>query len=284
MTPGVTTAVLAAALVCAQAQAPTFRAGTDAIIVPVAVFDGDRVVGDLTAEDFQVRDNGVPQTVTSAELNTLPIDLRLVFDTSGSISEDDLERFLRTMREVSSGLGRRDRCEIITFNARIAQAAARQSPPMTIELSRGGPEGTAFFDAMGLALTTIPAPDRRQITIVLSDAKDNASFFDEAAMLEAGRLTDAVVYTILPAAPRSGRAMSAARLQALSVLTGGRLVRAPDHALGNVINDAITEFRQSYAVRYTLVGAAIQGWHKLDVRVSGRHSYRIRTRAGYFGR
>jgi hypothetical protein len=153
-----------------------------------------------------------------------------------------------------------------------------------IEIKRGGSDGTAFFDAVSLALVTIPTPDRRQITIVLSDAKDNASFFDEATMLEAARLTDAVVYTILPGDPRFGRAVSAARLQALSLLTGGRLVRAPERTVGVAINDAITEVRQSYAVRYTLTGAAIEGWHKLDVRVRGRHSYRIRTRAGYFGR
>ncbi len=283
MTTSVTAVALVAAVVCVQAQAPTFRAGTDAITVPVAVFVGDQVVRNLNQQDFQIRDNGVQQVVTSAELNTLPIDLRLVFDTSGSISEDDLAHLRRTMRGVVSALEPRDRCEIITFNSSIAEAASRQSPPVKIDFERGGSDGTAFFDAVSLVLATIPTPDRRQITIVLSDAKDNASFFDEAAMLEAARLTDAVVYTILPGEPKSGRAISAARLQALSLLTGGRLVRAPQRNVGEVVSDAITEFRQSYAVRYTLTGATIKGWHKLDVRVRGRN-YRIRTRPGYFGR
>jgi VWFA-related protein len=285
MTMPVTAAALTAAFLCAHTQAPpTFRAGTHAIVVPVAVFDGDQVVLNLTAQDFQIRDNGVQQTVTSADLNTLPIDLRLMFDTSGSISEEDFAYFLRTMRQVTGALQPMDRCEIMTFSLRVAEAAARQSPPVKIDLKRGPPEGTAFFDAVTLALATAPTPDRRQITIVLSDARDNASFFDEATMLEAARLTDAVVYTILPGDPRFSTAVSAARLHALSLLTGGRLVRAPERTLGTVINDAITEFRQSYAVRYTLTGASIEGWHKLDVRVRGRNSYRIRTRAGYFGR
>ena len=155
---------------------------------------------------------------------------------------------------------------------------------MKIELQRGGSDGTAFFDAVSLALVTIPTPDRRQITIVLSDAKDNASFFDEATMLEAARLTDAVVYAILPGDLRFGRAVSAARLEVLSLLTGGRLIRARQQELGTVINDAIKEFRQSYRVGYTLTGTALRGWHKVDVRVPGRSSYRIRTRAGYFVR
>jgi hypothetical protein len=284
MTPTLTSVALAAAIVCAEAQVPTFRAGGHGVTVPVAVFDRDRIVRNLTLQDFQIRDNGVEQVITSADLYALPIDLRLVFDTSGSISEADLAHFLRTMRQVASTLEPRDRCEIITFNTRVAEAAPRQSPCVKIEFKRGGSDGTAFFDAATLALVTSPTPDRRQITILLSDAKDNASFFDEATMLEAARLTDSVVYTILPGDPRVGRAVSAARLHALSLLTGGRLVRAPQHTLGSVINDAIQEFRQSYAVQYTLTGARIEGWHKLDVRVRGRHSYRIRTRPGYFGR
>jgi VWFA-related protein len=284
MTVPVAAVALAAAIVCAQAQVPVFRAGGHGVTVPVAVFNRDQIVRNLTVQDFQIRDNGVEQVIDSADLYTLPIDLRLVFDTSGSISEEDLAYFLRTMRRVTETLEPSDLCEIITFNTRIAEAASRQSPPVKVELKRGGSDGTAFFDAATLALITSPTPDRRQITILLSDAKDNASFFDEATMLEAARLTDSVVYTILPGDPRLGRAVSAARLHALSLLTGGRLVRAPQQTLAAVIIDAIKEFRQSYAVRYTLTGGRIEGWHKVDVRVRGRHSYRIRTRAGYFGR
>ena len=283
MTAMVTTAAVALAILFAPVQLPTFTSGGHGVTVPVAVFDGDRIILNLTADDFQIRDNGIPQTVMSAELYKLPIDLRLVFDTSGSISEEDLAYFRRTMDGVAATLEPNDRCEIITFNTRIAQAAARQSPPIKIELKRGGLDGTAFFDAVSMSLVTMPTPDRRQITILLSDARDNASFFDEAAMLDAARVTDSVVYSILPGDPKYDRAVSAARLQALSLLTGGRLVRVPERSLGAAINEAIREFRQSYAVRYTLSGASIDGWHKLDVRVRGG-KYRIRTRPGYFGR
>jgi hypothetical protein len=93
-----------------------------------------------------------------------------------------------------------------------------------------------------------------------------------------------VVYTILPGDPKRSLAVSVARLQSLSLLTGGRLVRAPQSMVGDVITDAITEFRQSYLLRYTLTGARIEGWHKVDVRVRGGRSYRIRARAGYFAR
>jgi len=277
--------VLAAMLAVVQAPAqPKFGATRHGVPIDVAVFDGDHVVMDLGVADFEIRDNGVPQTPTSADFNALPIDLRLVFDTSGSISEDELARYLKTMRQVAAALEPRDRCEIITFNARIADAASRQSPPITIDLKRAGPDGTAFVDAVTLAMVTIPAPDRRQITIVLSDALDNTSFFDEAAMLDAARRTDAVVYTVLPGDATVGRNVSVARLQAVSLLTGGRLVRTPQHAVASEVNKAIREFRQSYVLRYELEGVPAAGWHKLDVRVRNGRGYRVRARLGYFER
>ena len=131
-------------------------------------------------------------------------------------------------------------------------------------------------------MVTIPTPDRRQITIVLSDAMDNTSLFDEKTMLDAARRTDAVVYTILPGDPKNGRAVSVARLQALSLLTGGRLVLVHEATVATVVIDAIEEFRQGYVLRYVLTGVKLPGWHKLDVRV--KSGYRVRARQGYFPR
>ena len=284
MTFQLTLAVAASLFLAVQppAQAPPkFGMSSHGVEVPVAVFDGDRVVANLKPEDFDIRDNGVRQKATMADLNTLPIDLRLVFDTSGSISEDDLARYLKTMRKVTAVLEPRDRCEIVTFNARIAEAAARQSPPITINLKREGGDGTAFFDAVSLSLVTIATLDRRQITIVLSDAMDNASFFDESALLEVARTTDAVVYTILPGDPTVGRNVSVSRLRAVSLLTGGRLIQTPEQTVDNRVNEAIHEFRQSYYVRYEPEGTPTKGWHKLDVKVRG---YKVKAKAGYFAR
>jgi VWFA-related protein len=208
-----------------------------------------------------------------------------VFDTSGSITDADLDVYLRAMRRVVAALHPEDRCEIMTFGTRIANAARRQRPPVTITLRRIEQEGTSFFDAVMLAMVTAPALDRRRITIVLSDASDNASFFDESTFVEAARRTDAVVYTILPAQLTPDQWPLTARLRALSLLTGGRLVSSNrDGQLGSTINGAIDEFRQSYVLRYTVNGVPVAGWHKLSVKVRGADRYTVRAREGYFGR
>ena len=265
-----------------QTQAPPFQSTTHAVSIDVAVFRGDRAVRNLGIDDFEVRDNQVRQTLLAVDGNTLPIDLRLVVDTSGSISERDLARYVETMNRVAAALETRDRCEIITFNSQIAEAASLQHPPIRIALQRGGQDGTAFFDAVALAMVTVPTPDRRQITIVLSDAIDNSSLFDEKAMLDAARRTDAVVYTILPGDPKNSRPVSVSRLQALSLLTGGRLVLVHEATVAKAVIDAIAEFRQGYVLRYVLTGVPLPGWHKLEVRV--KSGYSVRARQGYYPR
>jgi VWFA-related protein len=282
MTMNVKLLSIVAAVLWVQTQAPQFQSTIHAVSVDVAVFKGDLAVRNLGVDDFEVRDNLVRQTLQAVDPNTLPIDLRLVLDTSGSISDRDLARYVQTMNRVAATLEARDRCEIITFNSRIADAASLQHPPIKIALQRGGQDGTAFFDAVALAMVTMPTPDRRQITIVLSDALDNTSLFDEKAMLDAARRTDAVVYTILPGDPKDSRTVSVARLQALSLLTGGRLVLVHEAAVGTAVIDAIAEFRQGYVLRYVLTGVQLSGWHKLDVRV--KSGYRVRARQGYFAR
>ena len=84
-------AAAATALLLADSEPQSvYRAATDGVSVDVSVFDGDRAVSALRPEDFELFDNGVRQTVTAAEQSRLPIDLRLLFDTSGSITRADL--------------------------------------------------------------------------------------------------------------------------------------------------------------------------------------------------
>ena len=274
--------LFASVTLLAQDPPGVFRTGTHVAMFIVSVTDGDRVVPNLTASDFEVIDNGVRQTVSSIDFNRLPTDLRLVFDLSDSISDEELERYQKTMQRVASDLDKVDRCEIITFTSKLAEAAARQHPPVSIKVARGGPEGTAFFDAALAAMVTVATPDRRQMTILLSDAIDNSSFFDEATLFEAARRTSAVVYTVLPGDPMKGRAVSERRLEVLATWTGGRLVKTPAAYVASAITDAIQEFRQSYVLRYTVTDVKVPGWHKVSIKVK-HGGYKVRTKPGYFG-
>ena len=276
--------VTASALVQAQ-QAPTFRSVTHTVAVDVSVFDGDRAVLSLGMKDFEVRDNGVRQTISGVLPNNLPLDLRLLFDTSGSISPEDLERYRRAMVRVAAALRPEDRVEIVTFGGRISELVALQHPPISIAPGRQPRDGTSFFDAVSLAMITRPSFERRQVTIILTDAQDNTSFFDKDTLYESARRSHAVIYGVLPTGFTEESSRFAARLEAVARVTGGRLVRARrDAEMGNTIIRTLNEFRQGYVLHYALEGVPVAGWHKLTVQVTrpGRHA--VRAREGYFAR
>src|SRR5215471_17354195 len=67
------------------AQRPTFRAFTDVVSVDVSVKNGRVPVGGLTPADFELRDNGVVQAIDAVSIETVPIDVTLIVDLSGSV-------------------------------------------------------------------------------------------------------------------------------------------------------------------------------------------------------
>jgi VWFA-related protein len=278
-------AAAAAVPLLAQAPQTAFKSTIHAVPIDVSVYDGTRAVPALVAADFEVLDNGVKQTLSGAQRNTLPLDLRLLFDTSGSITSDDLEKYRRAMDRVAAALRPDDRIEILTFNGRIAEIVPLQHPPVQIKLDRQGPDGTSFFDAVSLAMITRPQSDRRQITIVLSDAVDTASFFDKDTLYDAAKRTHAVVYTVLPIALAKDTSRFSARLDTLARVTGGHLVRANwDARIGSRVIEALEAFRQGYVLYYTPTGVPLEGWHTITVRVPGARRYTVRAREGYFGK
>jgi len=216
----------------------------------------------------------------------VPIDLRLVFDTSGSITDDQLQRYLHAMIQITGALQPVDRCDIETFSTRVIELAALQAPPIAINLRRPLSTATSFFDAVGLSLVTARVDGRRQPTIVLSDADDNRSFFDDETMLDMARRTDAVVYTVTPADawqsdPERGKFFRE-RLERLARLTGGRMIPAETDVVPAFLS-AIEEFRQSYVIMYNATGVPKGGYHQVTVGVRGQKSLTVRTRQGYAG-
>jgi len=280
-TPAMIALVIAAAVAGrADQERPTFRATSDAVFVEVAVTNGKSSVANLTPADFLVVDNGVPQTVTDLDFGHLPVDVRLVFDVSGSLSDEDLARHMRAMRQLESALKPGDRREVSAFTRWPVQIAALASPPLEVNINRSSREGTAFFDAVAMAMVTSPIPGRRQLTIVLSDGNDTSSFYDAPALLRAAQRTDAVVYGIAPSAVGSGTKI----LETLATTAGGRLIRLePNGNLGASFLKALDEFRQSYVLHYTPRGVERPGWHELAVSVAGNKKYTIRAKKGYDG-
>ena len=82
------------AAVTASGQQRVFRAATELVSISVSVKRGNAPVATLTAGDFKLFDNDVAQTIEALSIESIPLDVTLMMDTSGSTA-GSLDRMLR---------------------------------------------------------------------------------------------------------------------------------------------------------------------------------------------
>nr|ADC36008.1 putative von Willebrand factor type A domain protein [uncultured bacterium 259] len=287
------TCAITAALLGPDPQAQTFRASVAGVSVTVAVHDGRRGVGGLRAEDFELRDNGAPQQITSLSIESTPIDLTLVLDTSSSMT-GMMERLKGDVRAVEGLLDESDRAGLITFSSSVREVSPmheRGDPAPAAALAPAG--STAFYQAVVAALLSATTPGRPHLALVMSDGDDNISLLDGADVSDLARRSETVLYVVLRGTIRA----SGSRvgwlgfrgpgdldvLKEAAAATGGELRREKlDLPVARLFKSVIDDFKASYVLRYTPEGVNPGGWHELTVGVKGRR-VDVRARRGYFG-
>jgi VWFA-related protein len=274
----------------ARAQTPVFRAAVNTVVVDVSVHERNRPVPGLAATDFAVEDNGVAQTVVDVSRESMPLDVTLVIDTSGSVKGGQLAALVRAVRRVAERLQPQDRATLITFNERVRQLVADAVGKAVVTASSGIAPGdqTSFRDALALALIPDRSLDRRGMLILMTDGYDTSSVISETALLETARRADRVVFvvgTISSTFTRIGVRELPPILDTLATMTGGRIevLEQGDEVSGSFLR-AVEDFRASYVLRYAVTGVALAGWHNIAVRVIKPGNYTVRARRGYFAR
>jgi len=108
-------AALFAIAVAAFGQAPTFRAGVTDVSVDAAVTLDHRSVTGLQASDFIIVDEGQEQPIVSFGQESVPLDLVLLLDTSGS-----MQRWIAELADIANTALRQlrqgDRVAVVAFS------------------------------------------------------------------------------------------------------------------------------------------------------------------------
>ena len=286
-------AIAACVVAFAAQQPPRFIAVTDLVRVPVAVTDGNRPVAGLTAADFELLDNGVAQTVTSTSVESVPIDVSLVVDTSGSVEGPALAQFKATMQDIAMSLRPNDRVRLVTFSTSVADITGLQPGGAPLPLDRLKVSGaSSFYNAIAAALMSTRSAERPQLVVGLSDGLDNMSITDARTVIMLAGHSNASLYLLLahrptPAivrgvAPWSGQP-DRRLLREAAERTGGQVFeRDPTDAPPALFDRVIDEFRTKYLLQYTPSGVTREGWHDITVRVKGK-KFTVRARKGYEG-
>ena len=292
-----------AMLMVTPASAQTFTSGVEAVAVDVLVTRGGQPVTGLTADDFIVLDNGVPQQIESVLLDEVPITILLVLDTSGSVRGAPLVQLRAAVEAAAEALRPDDQVGLVTFSHNVRMVVEPPSPRSSLpdalgRLRAGG--ATALYDATFAAYALRERTVGRTLVLVFSDGDDTASWIDPRAVLDTAQRSDVVVYGVSldPITPnnrmdRQGR-MTARRwfstepqlfgreyLPVLVEETGGAVFVAEDIGqLSAAFSRVVTEFRSRYLLTYSPIEVQAAGWHALEVRVAGR-GRSVQARRGY---
>lgn len=273
---GAMTVVLAGLPAVALAQ--TFKSRVDTVRLDALVLDGNQPVIGLTAEDFEVRDDGAVQNVTLLAGGSLPLDVILALDMSGSLAAGRVDALRAAADSLLGALHAQDRAAITTFSDAIhrLQPLTHDVGALRRALQHAVPSGgTRLSDALFASIGMVTPGDRRSLLIVFSDGLDTSSWLQPAAVIRAAERAEVVIY-----------AVSAARVGKRGILreftdrTGGKLLEVDSSALTAAFMTVLNEFRQRYVLSYTLPATPSPGWHDIDVRVKGRRAT-VRTRSGY---
>jgi Ca-activated chloride channel homolog len=283
------------------AQPPVFRSGASMVALNVIVLDGKKPVAGLGAQDFEVFEDGVQQSVRFFESERVPLDVILLLDTSSSMGHK-MPVVHKAAREFMKMLRPEDRGAVVAFadSVRVVQPLTSDSTAIAEAINSTAAKGaTALYNAIYVALKEFgrsasdTADVRRQAIAVLSDGEDTSSVvaFDDVMAL--ARKTGVGIYTIAMqselASLRTGsgqkRGFSQAEyaMKSLAQETGAQsFFPASVHELKGVYDAISTELAAQYSLGYSSTNPLSDGrYRRIMVRVSSHPNYRPRTRTGY---
>lgn len=278
-------------------QQPVFRSTAVGVAVDVSVKKGNTPVPNLTAADFALSDNGVPQIVESVQIETVPVDVTLAVDVSGS-TRGLLGRYRSDVAAIAQLLRPVDRLRLIAFGSQVDEALRLGSIAGRAPVERlAASSNSAVYDGIAAALLRPAASDRRHLIVAFTDSYDNRSVVSPELLAAAARRSESVLHIV----SRDPPSMSAGEviahglfwppvpLDAVAEATGGlrhtpaAWITEPGGSLVFDFTRIFDDFRQSYVLRFTPTGVPLGGWHELSVGLRLKGSFKIRARRGYFG-
>jgi Ca-activated chloride channel homolog len=288
----------------AQDAVPMFRASVDIVTVDAFAHKDRKPIGDLTARDFVVRDNGVEQMVDSLG-TTDSAHVIIGLDLSGSVDGRTLEQLRAAVRSLVGELTPQDRVSLFTFSDRLRLLVRANPPGGDLETTLAGFEATGatpLHDAIVFGSALSFADQRPSVFLLFTDGQDTTSWTSAARALDVLRRTNVVVFPVgagLPSAitsapfaevftrqtwiaPTLGDGLRL--LQSAADLTGGEFLRVNKGArLSETFRDILSQYRQRYLLTYSPSGPSSPGWHRLDVRLRARAGDVV-AREGYMAR
>lgn len=240
----------------------------DLVEVPLRVTSR---TSELRPEDFEIRENGVRQTISEVRRQRPPSRFVFVVDRSLSMADGKLDAALRAIERQLPTLGAEDRAELTLFNHQVAGSLRVRSGEA---LDRGTVPsgGTSLRDAVASARGR-----GRTIVIVISDGGDRNSALSSDEALKKIATQETAIYALTLGTGESEFLTKAASS------TGGRTVRSSVRALDSDLASILSDINSRFTLVYQSSNSSA-GWRQIEVRPRRRGVSIVTSRRGYFAR
>jgi len=286
-------------------QEPAAAQTSKSISVPTLVeLKTGQIAYGLSAQDFSLRDNGVPQRLELESDPTIrPLSLMLVIQTGHNAAPHlqeiaGLDALLDSIPTSPS-----DQVGIITFDSRssLVQELTPRSKPISSALGtiRPGDSSSALFDAIHMAINSfrsVPSENRKAILLISSEHDHGSNASDTASLVRDIASSNASIDCLSFTSGRQGLsklwslnplAMTATAMQrnapsTFAQLTGGDFYRLDS---GKHFEDGFGDIATHLNNRYILTFRPSKpepGFHSLEVQVLRAKVNVVSSRSGYW--
>ncbi|MGB7435606.1 MAG: VWA domain-containing protein [Candidatus Acidiferrum sp.] len=286
-----------------QEQAPNvIHVNVSLVMIDATVKNkSGQILSGLNKEDFEVREDGVPQKIDVFSRDELPLNVALVLDLSDSIGP-----FLGPLREAANtalaALKPEDEVSLFTF-----ATEAQMCVPFTKDKTAIGEQikgfkvggATNINDGIFLAaqyMLKTPPNGRRVIILISDDVGTDAGGQGTRDIVTEAIAADTVLYNLkIPGYNPPGTLFAASMIPGLVNIhkvieqTGGELFDVQDVShLDAVFRALIDRIKTRYTVGYYTNASGANGKpHKLDVRLAASHGkkghdYTVLAKGAYY--
>ncbi|MDQ5839354.1 MAG: VWA domain-containing protein [Acidobacteriota bacterium] len=268
---------------------------SDLVTLTVTVTDTyGRFVTGLGKNAFTITDDKDLQEITFFSDEDAPVSLGVVFDVSGSMGGDKINKAREALSKFIETSHARDEYFLIGFNnrAQLLLDHTRDSDALMQKLTFVQTHGqTALYDAVYLGVNKVTRGTHpKKAILLISDGQDNSSRYTFTELRRLLKESDVIIYAvgIVDGHDNSelgygGRAI----LEELAGVSGGKAFFPSTSAEMNDTFERIAlELRTQYSIGYRPSNFANDGrWHRLKIKVQPPRGFPrlfVRGREGYF--
>ncbi len=284
--------IAGAAVAAADRAQPTFRTGIDLVTFGVTAVDRKgNLVTDLTQDDFEILEDGKPQTLRYftrglGEGEGPAAHLGLMLDTSGSM-EKDLKLARSAAIKFLNMLPEAEDITLVDFDTevRVTRYPQRDFARLVERIRQRKPDGwTALYDALGVYLDGASAQQGRTILVMYTDGADSRSQLRFDELMDLLRASQVTVY-VVGLVENTGRMRVELTMRMTQIVetTGGQaFFPTALKDLDASYEKVLAEIKAQYQLGYLSTNTAQDGaWRKVEIKTK-RPGLKVRSRKGYF--